>query len=121
VKWVDDLVPDHLEARPDLQVVALRKQVRYWLFRLKTEADGGPKAVGVPRGLRAYFKKAEWFDGWENFGVTWDVESDDPTTTRPRYESIHEEWDHKIDGIVREQTRGIRQRQRAGNGSKGHV
>lgn len=121
MKWLEELVPEHLADRPDLQAVVKRKQVRYMLFRLKTEADGGPKATSIPRGFRPHFKKQEWFDGWENFGVTWDVEAEDPLTTRPRYESIHEEWDQQIEAMVRQQTREIRKRKRANNGSKGHV
>ena len=95
-EWMDKLIPDHLRDRePELQVLAIRKQVRYWLFRLKTEADGGPAAQDVPRGLRGYYKKQEWFDGWENFGVTWDVAAEDPLETWPRDESIEEEWESK--------------------------
>lgn len=125
-KWFDDLVPAHLRDREEeIQTLAQRKQTRYWLFRLKTEADGEAKATGLPRGFRGHFKKQEWFDGWENFGVTWDVEADDPLTTYPRYQSIHEEWDevlnagHRSDEIAARQRH--RQKQREPNGSEGHV
>ena len=120
--WVGALVPEHLRDREEeVQTLAVRKQVRYWLFRLKTAADGGPKAAGTPRGFRAHFKESEHFDGWENFGVTWDVVPEDPIVTCPRYESVNEEWDHHLAGILRTHTRETRQRQRASNGSEGNI
>ena len=114
------------EARMDAhKPLLLRKRVRYNLARLKTEADGGPKAE-PPRGFKKFYADQKWFDGWENWGVTWDVGtpmrdgdsfgntvSDDPLEVVPRYSSINEEHEADMDAHHRADTVGTRKRKRA--------
>lgn len=81
----------------------LRKGVRYNLSRLRTEAEGGEKA-SPPEGFVEFFEEDEHFDGWENWGVTWDsgdpfdpsVPEDDPLKLYWRDQSIHEEWEEVL-------------------------
>lgn len=105
--------------------ILLRKQVRYNLSRLKTEADGGDKAE-PPYEFKPYFENQKWFDGWENWGVTWDVGtpdrdadsfgntiSDDPLEVVPRYSSLNEEHDESMEAHFKADTLSTRKRKRA--------
>lgn len=78
-----------------------RRQIRYWLFRFRTETEaGGAKAKGAPRGLRKLFQELPGFDGWAKFGVTWDVGEEDPFSIAPRKYTIHEEWNATLRRVV---------------------
>ena len=67
-------------------------KIRYWLFRFRTEATGGPPALGAPDGLRGHFEALEWFSEWPLFGVTWDVHEARPLDIRPIKESLDAGW-----------------------------
>jgi len=79
-----------------------RRKVRYWLFRFRTEAEGGPKATGAPRGMRKYFEEQEGFGGWIDFAVTWDVNPEEPLQIVPRRFSVWEEWDATLNMVLRD-------------------
>jgi hypothetical protein len=69
-----------------------RRKVRYWCFRKKTEADGGNSADEAPQELVDHFESLENFQGWTNFGVTWDIDQNDFAKTYKRKFSVDEEW-----------------------------
>ena len=50
-----------------------RKDIRYLLFRIKTEAEGGVETPPLPAGFIKSFETQIKFQGWLSFGVTWDV------------------------------------------------
>lgn len=53
-----------------------RKNVRYWLARIRTEVSGGAPAEGVPEGMREQFESMPMFQvagGWMGYRVNWDV------------------------------------------------
>ena len=54
-----------------------RRKVRYWCFRFRTEAEGGPLADEAPQGVREHFESLDWFKGWATFNVEWDVHDTD--------------------------------------------
>lgn len=121
--WASGLVPDDIK-EPELRTVVLRRKVRYWMFRIQTAETGGPKAEKVPKGFKKFFEEQKDFDGWENFGQTWDVEPKEPLVVRARYMSIHEEWDIVIGQEVRSGEIATRQRQRKqakDHGSEGNL
>ena len=122
--WAKTLVSDDV-VRDDLRALLLRRQIRYWMFRLQTAATGGPKAEKVPRGFKTFFEKQEPFDGWENFGQTWNVESDSPLVVKARYLTIQEEWDAVLHQGIRSDEIATRQRlrkqQRESDGTEGNV
>jgi hypothetical protein len=85
--------------RADLVIAERRKVVRYWCYRMKTEADGGALATGAPTGLRKHFEASEWFKplgGWASFATKWDVDHPDVLTIVPRRKSVWQEWDEKL-------------------------
>lgn len=45
-----------------------RREVRYRLYRIQSG-----KTVNNKDGLKQFFETQVHFDGWHNFGVTWDV------------------------------------------------
>lgn len=102
----------------------VRRRVRYELSRLKTEADGGVEA-DPPEGFKDFFEKQEWWDGWDNWGVTWDVgklgSEEGVLVVVPRWLSIYEEWDDVIQGELRSNEIAARKRRRIGNGSEGDI
>ena len=60
-----------------------RKQVRYWLYRLANEEDGGAEA-NAPQEIIDFFSDKEvWAltGGWNHFAKTWDI--NDPAGERP--------------------------------------
>lgn len=113
------------EARHDnLKPLILRRKIRYLLFLLQGAAGGQfevEEAHGVPSGFQEFFEDQKWFDGWENFGITWDVgdpyrsdrASDDPLEVVPRYQSVQEEWQEVIELHVKADTVSARKRARA--------
>lgn len=119
-KWAKAFVPE--EVQDNVKPLVLRKQVRYRLFRLRTEAVDGVEADPVPPGFKKHFSDQKWFDEWENFAITWDVGdpedpkprgSGDPLEVVPRYISIEEEWEETIADHVRNDTISTRMRKRA--------
>jgi hypothetical protein len=133
--WVSEILPDEDIARESLRPLMLRRRVRYNLFRLQNEEEKGVPADTTPDGFKEFFEAQEWFDGWGNFGKTWDVGdpmepkprgSDNPLEVVPRYLSIHEEWDEVIGDHVKSDTLTTRKRARAqqmeeANGSEDNV
>lgn len=70
-----------------------RHDVRYWCFRFRTAAEpGGNSAGGAPPGLRKQFEKDPHFGGWENFGMTWDVATEDPYRIVPLRFTLEQTW-----------------------------
>ena len=72
-----------------------RKHIRYQLYRMKGSVLGQCSDVSAP-GFKEAFEAKERFDGWRNFGVTWDVALDDPERIVHRTRSVAEEWDDVI-------------------------
>ena len=119
-EWAEELVPETVPVQ--YRELKLRKVLRYWCFRLQTEATEGTPATGIPEGLKSHYEQQEWFDEWENFGVTWDVEEGDLFLTRPRYVSVHEEWDAVLQQQLQEDKMAARKRKRMmANGSEGEL
>jgi hypothetical protein len=73
-----------------------KKDIRYLLFRIRTEAEGATKAPPLPRGFKKGFEEQEHFDGWERFGITWDVIPADPWTTYRREKSLLQEHEEEM-------------------------
>jgi len=69
-----------------------RKEVRYLLYRLRTEAEGKGAAASDP-GFRAAFEGQPLFKGWRFFASLWDVALSDPMRVVSRDNSEQAEWD----------------------------
>lgn len=79
-----------------------RRKVRYRLYRIQSE-----KLVDKNDGLKAHFESQDEFDGWHNFGVTWDVgdESEWPEghfIAVPLSESLEATWQKTLLGLVQD-------------------
>ena len=78
-----------------------RRKLRYRLYRI---ASGDPLASD---GLKKHFESQDEFDGWHNFGVSWDT---GPAGTwpeghfvaQPLTESLEAQWQRTLLGLVRE-------------------
>lgn len=77
---------------PDFKGLS-RRQLRYWCFRYRTEAEGGAPSTGAPRGLREHYESQGAFRGWPEFGGAWDVDQKDPFLAVLRQFTVWEEWD----------------------------
>lgn len=134
--WLAEILPEEDIIRENLRPLLARKRIRYRCFRLRAEASEGKELPDViPDGFREHFEAQEWFDGWDNFFVTWDVGdpveperrgSADPLQAVPRYLSGWEEWDEVIEAHVKSDTISTRKRARArkmeeANGSEDNV
>jgi len=51
-----------------------RRQIRYLLQRLRTEAMGGVEPPILPKGFRESFERQHKFRGWGNYQRVWDVD-----------------------------------------------
>jgi hypothetical protein len=76
-----------------------KREVRYICFRLLQEYDGGNDAVDIPflDEVRVHLEKEEDFDGWINFGKTWDVSEKSPLVAVRRIKSIASEWNTEVE------------------------
>lgn len=69
-----------------------RSEIRYLLFKLNANAEGGTELTKLPTGFKESFDSQANFRGWLNFGVTWDVDENDPWKVILREKSIEAEW-----------------------------
>lgn len=70
-----------------------RKDVRYKLYRLRTEAEGKSSASDVSDDFRKHFENQPFFKGWKFFAALWDVSLLDPMQVVARDHSEIEEWE----------------------------
>lgn len=73
-----------------------RSEIRYICFTLFSEAERGKEIPPPPEGFKETFESQEAFRGWLAFGVTWDVDEDDPWKAVPRECSLLEEWHREL-------------------------
>lgn len=80
-----------------------RRKIRYWLFRFQTEAtvEDAP-ATGAPEGLREFYEEQEWFGGWADFSVKWDISEDQSHRIVPLRASLVSTWDEEAYAEARE-------------------
>lgn len=76
-----------------------RRKLRYRLYRIKS---GDPVKKD---GLKAHFESQDEFDGWQNFGVTWDVGDegkwpDGHFAAVPLRESLEATWQRTLLGLA---------------------
>lgn len=110
-------VPKNMAAPEEVRALP-RAAVRYAMFRLRTQAEGGAKApVTFEHGtkdrpgvdhitvfvepLRLYFEAMPGFLGWPLFGDKWDIapEGDHHRgVLRPR--SVHQEWNDEMEMLA---------------------
>lgn len=78
-----------------LDIRRKRKDVRYKLYRIQTETNGGA-ASQVDEDFKEKFEVQDMFEGWRLFGINWDVSMEDPYRVVHRVKSLSEEWDELI-------------------------
>lgn len=122
--FVEELVPEGsvgtkvpLGSEPsnsdeELYLRTVRRRIRYWMFRLRTEANEDRPADGLPEGLKSFYEDSEHFDGWENFATTWDVTEQNPLVTTWRFQSVEEEYEQKLEAEIRKAEIEARKRRR---------
>jgi len=79
-----------------------RRKVRYRLYRIQAG-----DLVDSKDGLKAHFESQDEFDGWHNFGVTWDTgdEGEWPEghfLAVPLAESLEAQWQKTVLGLVKD-------------------
>ena len=94
---------DELEKKGDMfALLQVKRRTRYYCFSMKTKVTNENNNVRVPKKLINYFETNSGFEGWHNFGVTWDVKKSDPLTIFFRDFSVNQEWDATIRRVVPE-------------------
>lgn len=83
---VEGLSPEGIAFR------ALRRKVRYKLYRCRSEASGTASSTCCEK-FKAKFESQVGFTGWRFFASQWDVALDDPNTVVSRSFTEQEEWD----------------------------
>lgn len=73
-----------------------RRQLRYRLYRIQSDDP-----VEKKDGLKAHFESQDEFDGWHNFGKTWDTgpEGKFPEghyVAQPLHESLEAAWQRRV-------------------------
>lgn len=79
-----------------------RRKVRYRLYRIQSN-----KPLDAEDGLKSHFESQDEFDGWHNFGVTWDTgdEGDWPEghfVAVPLVESLEATWQRTLLGLAQD-------------------
>jgi hypothetical protein len=72
-----------------------RKEIRYQLYRLQSEANGISTAKSTKKFINA-FESQPLFGGWRFFTITWDVAFDDPMRIVHKDKSALEEWNELV-------------------------
>lgn len=72
-----------------------RKDIRYQLYRMATEATGGP-AADVNKDLIKKYEKDPLFAGWRFFGIIWDISQTPPYECVHRDKSVLGEWEDVV-------------------------
>lgn len=106
-KNIADMSPDELDAA-SVRIVkgnsaearelrASRKEVRYRLYRLRSEKEGKSSASDVvDEEFRTYFETQPLFQGWKFFAELWDVSLTDPMRVVARYHGEQKEWNDVV-------------------------
>lgn len=82
-----------------------RRKLRYWLFRFKTEIEGGSPALDSPAGLKEEYESQQIFPfcgGWKTFGIKWDVTEKEPFEIVAIEESLWLAWDKHCASVAKE-------------------
>jgi len=123
--FADVIVPNG-SVRDALRIFQLRRKTKYLCSRMRKEAVDGVERPELPEGFVEFYEAQEWFDGWDNYNTSWDIEQvhdadvmpliDEfrPLNVTPRDESVWEEWDQVIDAHVRGDIISARKRKRMG-------
>lgn len=101
-----------------------RRNIRYICFRLQTEATGGVKAEKEVEGImqfvdevRDHMEQQADFDGWNNFGKTWDVGEKSFLVAVLRKSSIQSDWNkilkEEAKALPKEKVQGAKEKQPA--------
>ena len=83
----------------DLEPFKRLKAIRYALFRMKNEEDGGCKAGRELAKIAKPYAKRDGFTGFSDFAKKWDVDPLDPDTIIMRDKSVwqaHNEYMIKV-------------------------
>lgn len=105
-KKIDDLELDELSPKEIQRTVKAlspegmsmrreRKDIRYKLYRLATEANGGP-AADVDQALIEKYENDPLFAGWRYFGIIWDISQTEPYECVHRDKSLLQEWEDVV-------------------------
>ena len=79
-----------------------RREIRYWFFRFKNALEvEGASDEGAPSGLKEHYEEHPHFGGWENFGVTWDLDPEDVEVIVPLRYSLEQQWNTEIASLAR--------------------
>lgn len=78
-----------------------RRKLRYRLYRIQS------KDPVVDDGLKAHFESQDEFDGWHNFGITWDTGPsgewpEGHFVAVPLSESLEAQWQKTMLGLVQD-------------------
>jgi hypothetical protein len=71
-----------------------RRQIRYFLRRLRSKEESGVELPELPEGFRKSFEGQDKFRGWLNYQKTWDVD-DSGWSIIFLDKSLEEQW-HEI-------------------------
>jgi hypothetical protein len=78
-----------------------RRNIRYICFRIQTESKGGENAEGEgilshADEVKNHMESQSHFGGWDNFGVTWDVDEKAFHVVVLLKKSIESEWNEVV-------------------------
>lgn len=80
-----------------------RSQVRYHLYRARTEEDGGCECEEATEEIKNFYEKQKGFGGWNGFARTWDVGKEgDHHVIIERKETEEQEWNAVLMGLVKD-------------------
>ena len=79
-----------------------RRQVRYQLYRIRTEVLGGPKAGREAAKFRKFYEKQDGFTHWIHFAERWDLDDTEGQHHRIVKRKIGElaEWNGRLANLV---------------------
>ncbi|MFQ6062620.1 MAG: hypothetical protein ACE5J9_05535 [Methanosarcinales archaeon] len=80
-----------------------RSQVRYLLYRIRTEIEGGCKAPKEARKIKKFYENQEGFTNWIGFARRWDIDIEGKhDKIIKRRLSEEEDWRLQVLSLARE-------------------
>jgi len=80
-------------SKPSNALNQIKRRIRYYCFEKQ-------RGNWAPVRLIRHFEKQKNFTSWEKFAIDWDVVNSNPTETKWRKFSIHEEWEAELRRVV---------------------
>ena len=86
----------------DEQKILTGHEIKRFLALLKAQVEFPDRniVIKLPKGFKESFQEKQYFRGWGNYHVTWDISREDPWLVKHRTISLVAEWHKELIKVV---------------------